>query len=381
MKSKHISNAWSTSDLILDVPVRSTRQVGHAAEQGFRFVDLFAGIGGMRLGLERAGGRGVYSVELDRHAQITYAANFGPVDHGDIRSLDPADLPTHDVLAAGFPCQPFSLAGVSKKRSLGRPDGFNDVTSGNLFFEIRRILRVARPPIVLLENVRNLLAHDGGWTYRIIAYELHRLGYVPEPAVIDSSPWVPQRRLRTFIVALHRSTFGADARFRFPDRPTDGEPRLGSILEPVVDDKYTLSPALWSYLRRYAIKHRAAGNGFGYGLVTPDSVTRTLSARYYKDGSEILLEQGNDRPPRRLTPTECARLMGFPAPVRTTRFDDVAREEPPLRSFRIPVSDRQAYRQFGNSVVPQVVQFVAEAMVEQIFATLPASPADSNGRW
>ena len=316
-----------------------------------RVVDLFAGIGGMRMGFASAGApqgrfaaRCVFSSEWDRFAQQTYAANFGETPCGDIQDIDAADVPDHDVLLAGFPCQPFSIAGVSKKNSLGQAHGFADDKQGNLFFDIVRILEAKRPPALLLENVRNLKTHDGGRSFRIIRAELQRLGYRVHHEVLDGQGYVPQHRQRIFIVGFHRDVW-PDLTFAFPEPPARG-PRIADILEPEVDGKYTLSDRLWDYLQAYAARHRRRGNGFGYGLVDParDRITRTLSARYHKDGSEILIRQ-DGRNPRRLTPRECARLMGFP--------DD----------FIIPVSDTQAYRQFGNSVVVPLVAAIARAML------------------
>lgn len=323
----------------------------------FRFIDLFAGIGGIRLGLESAGGSCVYSVEIDRFARQTYEANFEHCEATDVRDVLGVDLPLFDVLAAGFPCQPFSIAGVSKKLSLGRRHGFDDEKSGNLFFEITRVIQVsARPPAVLfLENVKNLLSHDHGNTFRVIQESLEDLGYNLSHRVIDARSFVPQHRERTFIVGLHREVFGEE-QFVFPDPPALDGPRLGKILADQSHPKYVLSEHLWGYLKDYAAKHRAAGNGFGYGLVGPEDVTRTLSARYHKDGSEILVR--TDGPtPRRLTPRECARLMGFPD------------------SFVIPVSDTQAYRQFGNSVVVPVVSFLAQHLAERYLAKALAPAA------
>jgi len=334
------------------------------AREEFTFIDLFAGIGGMRLGLEDARGRCVYSVELDKHARRTYEANFGPLDAADVRDVDPALIPPYDVLAAGFPCQPFSLAGVSKKRSLGRADGFADVVSGPLFFEIVRIVKQTRPPVILLENVKNLRSHDRGRTFRVILRQLERLGYEVEPDVIDARHWVPQHRERTFIVGLRRTEFRG-RRFVFPPIRADQPRRLRSILEPWFDRKYVLSEHLWNYLQTYARKHRAAGNGFGYGLFTGNDVARTLSARYHKDGSEILIDTGAQLP-RRLTPTECARLMGFPNPRQVPSDMPLHEIERVARSFVIPVSDTQAYRQFGNSVVVPVVTHLGDAIREEL---------------
>lgn len=328
-------------------------------EPVFRFIDLFAGIGGIRAGLEAAGGKCVYTVEFDRFAMETYSANYGEeLPDGsrkaegprDIHDVAVADLPRYDLLAAGFPCQPFSIAGVSKKLSLGRKHGFDDAKSGNLFFEIMRLVDEADspPPILFLENVKNLTRHDGGKTFRVIRDTIEDRGYNFAHKVIDARAWVPQHRERTFMVALHRDAFG-DLFFEFPDYPNDAPwPTLGTILEAgPVDSRYTLSEHLWGYLQDYAAKHRAAGNGFGYGLVGPDDIARTLSARYHKDGSEILVKTRGTTP-RRLTPRECARLMGYG------------------ESFAIPVSDTQAYRQFGNSVVVPVISYLAKELVRQI---------------
>ncbi len=316
----------------------------------FRFVDLFAGIGGIRKGLESAGGRCVFTVEIDKFAKQTYSANFDPVEAGDIRKLPAEDLPVYDVLAGGFPCQPFSLAGVSKKLSLGRQHGFSDEKSGNLFFDIVRLIDDAPspPPALFLENVKHLTRHDKGRTFAVILATLEDRGYNVVWKVVDARPWVPQHRERTYIVCLHRDYYG-DARFEFPEIPADAPwPSLGSILESdPIPDRYILTEHLWQYLQDYARKHRERGNGFGYGLVSPEDTTRTLSARYHKDGSEILVRTDGPQP-RRLTPRECARLMGYPD------------------TFDIPVSDTQAYRQFGNSVVVPVISFLAQALASQV---------------
>lgn len=333
---------------------------------GFRFIDLFAGIGGIRRGLEAAGGTCVYSVEIDPFARRTYEANFGACEGSDIRSVDPAQLPTYDVLAAGFPCQPFSIAGVSKKLSLGREHGFADEKSGNLFFEIVRLAEATSPPVLFLENVKNLRRHDKGNTFRVILAELDRLGYEVEHDIVDARHWVPQHRERTFIIGFKRSVFGG-RRFVFPPTPNTA-PTMRSVLEPWFDRKYVLSEHLWTYLQNYARKHRAAGNGFGFGLVNGDSVSRTLSARYHKDGSEILVDTGSNLP-RRLTPTECARLMGYPEPRSVPADIPLAEIDRQPTEFIIPVSDTQAYRQFGNSVVVPVVEFLGRALVEQMAST------------
>ena len=329
--------------------------------EGFRFIDLFAGIGGLRLPFEEIGGRCVFTSEWDRFCKETYTANFpepADSDHefvGDIRpyAANPGTVPVHDVLLAGFPCQPFSIAGVSKKNALGRPHGFLCDTQGTLFYDLAEILRHHRPPAFLLENVRNLERHDGGRTFTTIMHVLQKdLGYFVSTRVIDSSPWVPQKRQRIFIVGFTRKTA-----FDFDELPVPNgrRPTLGAILDRDVPPKYTLTTHLWNYLQDYKKKHNQAGNGFGYSQFGPDDVTRTLSARYYKDGSEILVRQSGKRP-RRLTPRECARLMGF--------------EKPGQEEFRIPVSDTQAYRQFGNAVVVPVVRTVARLMKPHIMEVL-----------
>jgi len=310
-----------------------------------RFIDLFCGIGGFRLAFERAGCRCVWSSDWDKYAQQTYEANFGERPHGDIHSVAVADIPTHDILCGGFPCQPFSIAGVSKKQSLGRKHGFQDEKQGNLFFSIAEIIDYHRPAAFVLENVKNLRSHDRGHTFEIIHSTLtEALGYTVYHKVLDAQRFVPQHRERIFIVGFRDWRY-----FEFPELGTDG-PKLASILDASVPSKYTLTDHLWQYLQNYAAKHKAAGNGFGYGLFGGGDVARTLSARYYKDGSEILIAQGTGRNPRRLTPRECARLMGFPD------------------SFVIPVSDTQAYKQFGNSVVVPVVERIAKAVVETLGA-------------
>ncbi len=330
----------------------------------FRFIDLFAGIGGIRIAFEGIGGQCVFTSEWDAYAQRTYLANFQdnhPI-HGDITKIDASSVPDHDVLLAGFPCQPFSIAGVSKKNALGRKHGFADETQGTLFFDVARIIAEKSPSAFMLENVKNLQSHDKGRTFDVIMRTLRDdLGYQVFHRVIDAAHFVPQHRERIIIVGFKKPT-----RFNWDDLKLDakGGCRLGDILhrtkdEPLIEsdgdsyyshkahkplDKYTLTDNLWTYLQNYKKKHQAAGNGFGFGLVDKSSVTRTLSARYYKDGSEILLSQGSKKNPRRLTPRECARLMGF---------ND---------SFNIPVSDTRAYKQFGNSVVVPVMEAVANLM-------------------
>jgi DNA (cytosine-5)-methyltransferase 1 len=308
-----------------------------------RFIDLFCGIGGFRYAFERAGCECVFSSDWDKHSQITYEANFGEKPEGDIYAVGEADIPKFDILCGGFPCQPFSLAGVSKKNSLGRKHGFEDEKQGNLFFKIAEILDYHKPQAFVLENVKNLKSHDKGRTFQIIHDTLTKhLGYTVYTKIIDGASFVPQHRERIFLIG-----FKPSRDFEFPEFPKSG-PRLSSILEKSVADKYTLTDHLWNYLQNYAEKHRAAGNGFGFGLVTGNDVSRTLSARYHKDGSEILVSQGKGKNPRRLTPRECARLMGYP--------EDMV----------IPVSDTQAYRQFGNSVVVPVVEKLAQQVVQTL---------------
>jgi DNA (cytosine-5)-methyltransferase 1 len=326
-----------------------------AKPNDFTFIDLFAGIGGLRGPFERIGGKCVFTCEWDDHSRTSYSKNF-TVDHEfghDIRdySKDPSKVPEHDVLLAGFPCQPFSIAGVSKKNALGRPHGFLCDTQGTLFFDLARIIQFREPSAFLLENVKNLENHDGGNTFRTIMNVLqNELGYKVHTRVISSEPWVPQKRERILIVGFKNNvTFD----FKKLKVPKGEGPKLGSILQPPeeVDPKYTLTEHLWNYLKAYKEKHNAKGNGFGYSLFGPNDVTRTLSARYYKDGSEILIARPGKRP-RRLTPRECARLMGF--------------DTPRGRSWKIEVSDTQAYRQFGNAVVVPVIRAVANLMKPHI---------------
>lgn len=333
----------------------------------FRFIDLFAGIGGFRMAFERAGGECVFSSEWNDFAQTTYRANFKLTHElaGDITKIPAEAIPAHDVLLGGFPCQPFSLAGVVKKESLGRKHGFLDETQGTLFFDVARIIEDRRPKAFVLENVKNLVSHDKGRTFEIIRTTLLKLDYDLEFKVIDAKPWVPQHRERIFIVGFRRDL---GCRFDFTQmRIPPTPPKLEAILHPedgseaaeppytgengIVDLKYVLTPNLWEYLKKYAERHRAAGNGFGFGLFGPNDVARTLSARYYKDGSEVLIRRKSGRP-RRLTPRECARLMGFDRPRQS--------------AFYIPVSDTQAYRQFGNAVAVPVIEEIARVLVQRL---------------
>ncbi len=360
---------WESGDAEPDeLALRELRRLcapkGRAIREGhgFTFIDLFAGIGGLRVGFEGIGGRCVFTSEWDEHSQRTYRANFGEHDiAGDITQIDAAAIPKHDVLLAGFPCQPFSIAGVSKKNSLGRKHGFECETQGTLFFDVERIIEHHQPKAFLLENVKNLKSHDRGRTFDVIMRTLEdKLGYTVSAKVLDARPFVPQHRERIFLVGLKK-----DTGFDWKDvliPPRDDWPSLGNILHPedgceeaeerFLDEKgrvlkkYVQTDLLWRNLQDYAAKHRAKGNGFGFGLVDRTDTARTLSARYYKDGSEILIKRKRGNP-RRLTPRECARLMGF---------DNAERR------WKIPVSDTQAYRQFGNSVVVPVVEAIARAM-------------------
>lgn len=303
--------------------------------KSFTFIDLFAGIGGIRLAFQKQGGTCVFSSEWDKFAQQTYAENFGEVPAGDIRLIDEKDIPKHDVLTAGFPCQPFSHAGLKM--------GFDD-TRGTLFFDIARIIRHHKPKLVLLENVKGFLSHDKGNTFQVVKSILEELGYEVHAKVLNAKDFgVPQNRERIYIVAINRQLTNS-LPFSFPKSRTSKK-LVGDILEPRVPDKYTISDRLWAGHQRRLEEHRARGNGFGYSIFSSKSeYTSTISARYYKDGSEILISQRNKNP-RKITPREAARLQGFP------------------ESFRIPVSDAQAYRQFGNSVAVPVVNAIAKQMV------------------
>jgi len=348
----------------------------HPSEESpheFTFIDLFAGIGGFRKGFESISGKCVFTSEWDKYSRQTYLANYGGSHTivGDIEKQENLDqIPKHDVLLAGFPCQPFSIAGVSKKQSLGRPHGFDDPTQGTLFFSIKNIIETHQPAAFLLENVKNLKSHDKGNTFKVIAKSLDDLGYHWGERILDAKALVPQHRERIFIAGFRKDTGFTFDDLKYPN-PASG-PKLDSILHPQSGDetseepyttgkngkinkKYTLTPHLWKYLKNYAKVQKAKGNGFGFGLVDSDSTARTLSARYYKDGSEILIKQIGNRP-RRLTPRECARLMGF--------------DKPGEQPMKIPVSDTQAYKQFGNGVVVPVVETVAKFMKPHILESM-----------
>lgn len=309
-----------------------------------KFIDLFAGIGGIRTGFMQANEalECVFTSEIDRYAVQTYQENFGPENiHGDITTIDEKDVPAHDILLAGFPCQAFSIAGLRK--------GFED-TRGTLFFDVARIAAFHKPKVIFLENVKGFVNHDKGKTFATIRDILEEMGYKLYYKILNAKDYgVPQNRERIYIVGF----LDHDAVFEFPEK--SGLPtRLGDILEKNVSGKYTISDRLWAGHQRRKLEHREKGNGFGYSLFDIDSVyTSTISARYYKDGSEILVARGEGNNPRKLTPRECARLQGFP------------------ENFQIPVSDNQAYRQFGNSVAVPVIRSIAE----KVFETLDSAAA------
>lgn len=316
----------------------------------FTFIDLFAGMGGFRLAMQAQGGKCVFSSEWNAYSQKTYFANFGDMPFGDItKEVTKSYIPEKfDVLCAGFPCQPFSIAGVSKKKSLGRETGFKDKTQGTLFFDVADIISRHRPKAFFLENVKNLTSHDKGNTFCVIKETLEELRYSVHALVMDGQTYVPQHRERIMIVGFDKDIFNGKEIFTFPEQH-EATRCIKEILDPNIDPKYTLSDKLWTYLQNYAEKHRAKGNGFGFGLVDLNGITRTLSARYYKDGSEILIPQGEGKNPRRLSPRECARLMGYPDQYRIDR-----------------VSDVQAYRQCGNSVVVPLITAVSEQIIKTL---------------
>lgn len=319
----------------------------HKRKTTFTFIDLFAGIGGFRLAMQANGGKCVFSSEWNKFAQQTYSANFGEIPYGDItqESTKQAIPAGFDVLCAGFPCQPFSIAGVSKKNSLGRETGFKDKTQGTLFFDVADIISRFRPKVFYLENVKNLVSHDKGNTFKVIQSTIEELNYSLHYQVMDGKGYVPQHRERIMMVGFNRDIYNNLEQFEFP-KPKETGISVKDILEEGVADKYTLSDKLWNYLQYYAEKHKSKGNGFGYGLVDLDGTTRTLSARYYKDGAEILIPQ-EGKNPRRLTPRECARLMGYP--------DEFVIDK---------VSEVQSYKQFGNSVVVPLITAVSKNLIK-----------------
>lgn len=347
---KAIKDEFLIKDTPFDKPVK----------EEFTFIDLFAGIGGFRMALQDLGGKCLFSSEYDKFAQHTYFANYGEMPFGDITSDEiKAFIPKKfDIICGGFPCQPFSLAGVSKKNSLGRLHGFDDEKQGNLFFHIAKIITEHRPKAFFLENVKNLISHDKGNTFKVIKNTLLELGYSFDFRVINGKHFVPQNRERTFMIGFDKSVYGDDVSFNFDDvMIPEVKQQIKNILQPQVNVKYTLSDKLWNYLQGYAAKHKAQGNGFGFGLVDLEGTSRTISARYYKDGAEILIPQDGINP-RRLTPLEAGALQGYPIyPINTS--DE-------KHSLRIPVSDNQAYKQFGNSVVMPLIKTIGATLIKKL---------------
>lgn len=335
------------ADAIKHKIVKKTQVLNALVQDQYRFIDLFAGIGGMHLAFESAGAKCVYSNEWNKFSQQTYFANFGIQPEGDITKVDAHDIPDHEILVAGFPCQPFSIAGVSKKNSMGRATGFEDKTQGTLFFDVCRILKEKRPKAFMLENVKNLCSHKRGHTFKIIVESLTELNYQIFYKVLDGQDFVPQHRERIIIVGFDKERYNFPINFEFNYPVPEHKPILKDILEIDVSEKCTLSDKLWQYLQSHAEKHKAKGNGFGFGLAPIDGISRTLSARYYKDGSEILIAQ-EGKNPRRLTVRECARLQGFP------------------EDFVFPVSDTQAYQQLGNSVVVPLMATIAKLITNKL---------------
>ncbi len=317
--------------------------------KNFKFIDLFSGIGGFHQAFSSAGGKCVLASDWNDQSRVTYEANYNLTPLGDIQQINGEQLPDFDILCAGLPCQPFSIAGVSKKNSLGRKHGFEDEKQGNMFFEIIRLVKSKRPKAMYLENVKNLLSHDKGNTWKVIYNTLKENNYSVFYKLVDGSYYVPQRRQRIFIVCFDNDVF-PDIQFDFPKYPTKRQIELKDLIKSKVDDKYTLSDKLWAYLQKHKENSAKKGNGFGFGLINPkkDLYTRTMSARYYKDGSEILIYQGKNKNPRRLTPQEARKLFGYPD------------------NFVIPVSDSQAYRQFGNSVIVPAVTATAKQIIKTI---------------
>jgi DNA (cytosine-5)-methyltransferase 1 len=305
-----------------------------------KFIDLFAGAGGLRIPFDELGLTAVFSSEIDKFAQKTYYSYFGETPFGDITQITADSIPDHDILLAGFPCQPFSQA--------GKKEGFAD-TRGTLFFNIEEILRVKQPQAFLLENVKGLKGHDKGRTFKVISRKLSELGYFFKTEVLRARDFgLPQNRERIFIVGF--KDFEKNFNFKFPE-PKNIKTRLGDILENNPDEKYTISDKLWAGHQRRKKMHKSKGNGFGYGIFNEESeYTNTISARYYKDGSEVLIEQ-KDKNPRKLTPFEASQLQGFPKD-----FVSKAREN--------GLSDVQLYKQFGNSVPIPVIREIAKNMIK-----------------
>lgn len=331
-------------------------------KEDFTFIDLFAGIGGFRMALQNIGGRCVFTSEWDKYSKQTYYANYGDFPFGDITkdSVKEYIPEKFDIICGGFPCQPFSLAGVSKKVSLGRKHGFADEKQGNLFFHIADIIEKYRPKAFFLENVKNLISHDKKRTFKIIKETLESLNYSFDHMVLDGKHFVPQHRERTFMIGFDKTLFGNDVKFNFDEvYIPQTKTKLKTILQKDIDSKYTLSDKLWNYLQDYAKKHKEKGNGFGFGIADPEGISRTISARYYKDGAEILIAQ-DGKNPRRLIPQEAAALQGYPIyPINTNNK---------AKSLIIPVSDTQAYRQFGNSVVMPLIGSIGEALKNKLLS-------------
>jgi DNA (cytosine-5)-methyltransferase 1 len=318
-------------------PTVSQHEVGR-----FKFIDLFAGIGGFRLAMQSVGGQCVFSSEWNKDAQTTYFENFGDLPVGDIRDISENDVPDHDVLCAGFPCQPFSLAGVSARNSLNTAHGFACETQGTLFFDVMRIVAAKRPAVIFLENVKNLVRHDQGKTFATIKKAIEELGYSFSYAVINAQAVVPQKRIRCYMVCL-RDT---DKKFEFPEFL--GEPiPLKSILDTKVDEQFTISDKLWAGHQRRTATNLARGVGFTAFCADIEKPASTLVARYGKDGKECLIPQSGKNP-RMLTPRECARLQGYP------------------ESFKIPVSKAAAYKQFGNSVALPVIKTITNVIFNHL---------------
>lgn len=341
-------NIVGEPDFQLYIPLKWNIPFPPPKKPKFKFIDLFAGIGGIRLAYQNLGGQCVFTSEWNKYSQKTYEANFGEIPFGDITQISETEIPDHDILLAGFPCQPFSIAGVTKKNALGKKHGFLDETQGTLFFDIARIIKHKKPPVFMLENVKNLLSHDKKNTFEVIKNTLDELGYSIHSKVLDGKHFVPQHRERIIIVGFDKHVFKEKEGFEFPELPKPTS-KFRDILEENPDNKYTLSNHLWKYLQDYADKHKAKGNGFGFGLTDLNGISRTLSARYYKDGAEILIPQ-KGKNPRRLTPEECKRLQGFPD------------------NFLIPVSDTQAYKQFGNSVTVPLIEAVGKNIVKELLS-------------
>jgi DNA (cytosine-5)-methyltransferase 1 len=318
------------------------------------FIDLFAGIGGFRLAFESMRCKCVFSCEWDKHSKETYFHNFGVIPFGDIREIREDEIPDHDILCAGFPCQPFSIAGVSKKNSMGLSTGFEDKTQGTLFFDLKRIIEAKRPKAFFLENVKNLKSHDKGNTWAIIKETLDTLNYHIFYKIIDGQNWVPQHRERLFIVGFNKDYFADGIVFDIPEKPV-GKYKfrtLDSIIETIPDNSLTLGPGTWKALQRHKAAHKAKGNGFGYSLlpfpIESTTITKTISARYYKDGAEILVPQNNSIP-RKLSVKEAMQLQGF----NPEKFD-------------FPVGNNHAYKQIGNSVVVPAIKETGKFIVKEV---------------